>query len=142
MINVNPILTALIWPTDANFYPGKKAWQESLAPYRKSVVRIHALIPAAGIQHEKTIIRNPQLMSYASGLGDRKMALETSSNIFAWLKSYGNIYQRIVLINWGPLMPLWSKGAKEVKSNKIKIIKIPRRGMNSVTRKKIAQALF
>lgn len=110
------------------FWPRTPLYESLAEDLRGPRVDLFAVVLPFGIVPESSLLRSPELFSSFYGQNERAALREAVLRMRVWLNEEGPVYQRVILVAWGPAMHAWSRAVVGTKNGvKIQIVTVPRK---------------
>ena len=106
-----PSRRALILPLNYDtFYPGLPLYEDLVGALRElPKVDVFGFTFPFGVIPESVLVQSPEVLAVSRNTADRPGYREMAVRTRAWLDNSARGYDPIVLLNYGPLMPVWTR---------------------------------
>lgn len=109
------------------FWPKTPLYESLLEDLRGPRVDLFSLLLPFGVVPESSLTRFPELFSSSYDENERVAMREATLRMRAWLDAEAPIYQRVLVVGWGPAMSAWSRAVVGVRGAKIQLVSVPQR---------------
>lgn len=127
---IAPKRRALMVPLTADgMVPGAPPYEALVRPLRSEMLAVFGLTMPFGVLSERAIMLHPEIIRVGRGAPERLSEREARARIRAWMDTEGPTFERIVLLSYGPMMPVWSRAVQgSAAAPKVKLVQVHRRG--------------
>jgi len=108
--------------------PGEVVWESLVAPARGSV-DVFGLVLPWGILPEKSLTQHQELLVHSRPPRETVAARDAAARVRAWLHTEGKKYDKIALVAYGRLLPVWSRAVeRSPAAERVQLIAVNSRG--------------
>jgi hypothetical protein len=141
-----PTRKALVLPLNyGSFYPGLPLYEDLVATVRgRPKVDLFGFVYPFGVVPESVLVHSPEILAIGRTMPERAAHVEMAVRTRAWFDTVAVGYRPVVLLNYGDLMPVWSRALRNCPTaNRVQIVNVHRRtGLNgTLVKTRIDKAL-